>query len=149
MQKEWLIRTQQKQITGPLENSEVIKLIEEDLLSSDDELCTGNGFWIYIKEKDLLELFLYGDAEQVFNPVCEANSVLTEDKYTPLVVKRKKKKKSQVLNATPPKLSREPTEEELASFKSEAEEIFSYILDENLRTNYIQTYIDNRIKDLQ
>ncbi len=157
MEKNWLIRTEQKQITGPLGKNEIIKIVEEKLLGDEDEICPGNGFWIFIRESDLLCLYLYGDAIAPFNPISEAASIVTTEQYTPLVIKKKKKSKklkNQSESPCPesnsqPKISTSviilPTEE-IIKIRQEAEEIFSYILDENLRENYIQTYIKNRTK---
>lgn len=75
--KNWLIRTKNKQILGPATKDKVIELIEKGSLSQDDQIACGNGYWIWVREKDLLEKYLYGDLPQTFNPISEAQDVLT------------------------------------------------------------------------
>lgn len=81
-QKNWLIRTKNKQILGPATKEKVIELIEKGSLTSEDEITCGNGYWFWVREKDLLEKYLYGDLLQTFNPISEAQDVLTA-KTTP------------------------------------------------------------------
>lgn len=81
-QKNWLIRTKNKQILGPATKEKVIELIEKGSLTSEDEITCGNGYWFWLREKDLLEKYLYGDILQTFNPISEAQDVLTA-KTTP------------------------------------------------------------------
>ena len=76
MQKNWLIRTKQKQILGPVAQEKVVEFLKKGAISDEDELCSGNGFWFYVKEKDLLEQYLIGNETQPFNPVSEARTVL-------------------------------------------------------------------------
>ena len=54
---------------GPVTKEEVIEMIESGTLSNGDEISSGNGYWFWIKEKDLLEKYLYGTETQSFNPV--------------------------------------------------------------------------------
>ncbi len=75
--KNWLIRTKNKQILGPATKEKVIELIEKGSLTNDDEITCGNGYWVWVREKDLLEKYLYGDLPQTFNPISEAQDVLT------------------------------------------------------------------------
>lgn len=77
MVKNWLIRTQGKQILGPVSKEKVIEFFEKGSLNSEDELMMGNGFWFSIKEQELLEKHLFGGVPQSFNPVSEAPSVLS------------------------------------------------------------------------
>ncbi|HLE11058.1 MAG: hypothetical protein A2504_01830 [Bdellovibrionales bacterium RIFOXYD12_FULL_39_22] len=159
MEKNWLIRTRENQITGPLQKNEVIKLVTDGFLAEDDEVCAGNGLWIFIREKELLDLYLFGEMEPPFNPVSEAPSVVTPEQYTPLVVKKKKKikkPKDEDLLSPLQKEANGPSENskliinlpsaEILKMRKEADEIFAYILDENLRETYIETYIRNRTK---
>lgn len=81
-QKNWLIRTKNKQILGPATKEKVIELIEKGSLTSEDEITCGNGYWFWVRERDLLEKYLYGDLPQTFNPISEAQDVLTA-KTTP------------------------------------------------------------------
>jgi hypothetical protein len=81
-QKNWLIRTKNKQILGPATKEKVIELIEKGSLTVEDEITCGNGYWFWVREKDLLEKYLYGDLPQTFNPISEAQDVLTA-KTTP------------------------------------------------------------------
>lgn len=75
--KNWLIRTTQNQILGPVSKEKIIELIKSGKLEDDDEVASGNGYWFYIKEEDLVEKYLLGDVPQGFNPVYEVEPVLT------------------------------------------------------------------------
>ncbi len=81
-EKNWLIRTKNKQILGPATKQKVIDLIEKGSLTSEDEISCGNGYWFWIRERDLIDKYLYGDLPQSFNPITEAEDVLTA-KNTP------------------------------------------------------------------
>lgn len=81
-EKNWLIRTKNKQILGPATKQKVIELIEKGSLTPDDEVTCGNGYWFWIRERDLIDKYLYGDMPQEFNPISEAEDVLTA-KNTP------------------------------------------------------------------
>ncbi len=76
-EKNWLIRTPRKKILGPVSKQKIIQLIESGELSDEDEIASGNGHWFWIKEKDLVDKYIYGDTPQPFNPIGEAPSVLT------------------------------------------------------------------------
>lgn len=75
--KNWLIRTKNKKILGPVSRDKVVELIEKGSLTDNDEITSGNGYWFWIKEKALLDKYLYGDLTQTFNPISEAADVLT------------------------------------------------------------------------
>lgn len=76
-EKLWLIRTSKKQILGPVSREKVIELIEKGALVDKDEITRGNGYWFQLREKDLLDKYLYGDIVQEFNPISEAPDILT------------------------------------------------------------------------
>ena len=76
-EKNWLIRTKNKQILGPATKEKVIELIEKGSLTADDEITCGNGYWFWIREEDLIDKYLYGDIPQSFNPISEAQDVIT------------------------------------------------------------------------
>ncbi|MBC75359.1 MAG: hypothetical protein CME64_05020 [Halobacteriovoraceae bacterium] len=76
MEKNWLIRTKNNHILGPVSKSKVKELVENGSIKADDEICSGNGFWFYVREKELLNKYLLGAEPQPFNPVSEAESVL-------------------------------------------------------------------------
>lgn len=75
MEKQWLIRTRNKKLLGPVSKSKILELLEKGSLTGDDELCMGNGYWFWVREKNLVERYLYGPHDQPFNPVSEAASV--------------------------------------------------------------------------
>jgi hypothetical protein len=74
--KNWLIRTRVKQILGPVSKKKIIEFVEKGSLSLEDEITCGNGYWISVKERELLDKYLYGDIPMEFNPVSEAKPVL-------------------------------------------------------------------------
>lgn len=77
MEKNWLIRTKSNYILGPVSQAKVQELLESSTLKAEDEVCSGNGFWFYIREKELVKRFVYENEIQTFNPVSEAENVLT------------------------------------------------------------------------
>lgn len=79
MNKNWLIRTKNNHILGPLSKEKVRELYYSNSIKEEDEICSGNGYWFYIKEKSLVEKYLIGDQIQGYNIVSEADSVLTVD----------------------------------------------------------------------
>jgi hypothetical protein len=70
--KNWIIRTKTNYILGPVSREKLIELIHSGSLTDEDELCSGNGFWFYFREKDLLDHYLLNGHKQGFNPVSEA-----------------------------------------------------------------------------
>ncbi|MBD65747.1 MAG: hypothetical protein CME62_11105 [Halobacteriovoraceae bacterium] len=76
MNKEWLIRTKNNHILGPVSKQKVKQLISNGSIKGDDEVCSGNGYWIYIKEQDLVAKYIFGEEKQNFNPVQEMEPVL-------------------------------------------------------------------------
>jgi len=80
MDKNWLIRTKSNHILGPITKDKLIELFNNESLKADDEICSGNGFWFFIREEDMVKKYLLGDERQTFNPISEAKNVLTTDK---------------------------------------------------------------------
>lgn len=76
MERNWLIRTTQNQILGPISKAKVLEFLQKGALGPNDEVCSGNGYWFYIKEKELVDKYLHGDVPQGYNPISEAISVL-------------------------------------------------------------------------
>lgn len=76
MEKTWLIRTKNNHILGPVTKDKVRELIEKGSIKGEDEVCAGNGYWFYVREKDLINKYIKGDIPQGFNPVSEADTVL-------------------------------------------------------------------------
>lgn len=77
-ENKWLIRTRSMQILGPVRLSKVVELIEKGSLREEDELSSANGFWFCLKERDLVQRYIYNGEDQPFNPISEAPSVLTK-----------------------------------------------------------------------
>lgn len=76
MDRNWLIRTSQNQILGPVAKAKLLEFIQKGALGLTDEVASGNGYWFSLKEKDLVEKYLYGDVPQGYNPISESKSVL-------------------------------------------------------------------------
>ena len=72
MEKNWLIRTQTHKILGPVSKAKILELVQKRSLADEDEVCPGNGHWFFIREKELVEQYLFGDLPSRFNPVSEA-----------------------------------------------------------------------------
>ena len=77
MGKNWLIRTKSNHILGPISKEKVLELYKNGSIKPDDEVCCGNGYWIFIRESTLVDKYLLGNSPQSFNPVSEAKDVLT------------------------------------------------------------------------
>ena len=77
MDKNWLIRTKSNHILGPVSKEKVLELYQNGSIKPDDEVCSGNGYWFYIREEDMVSRFLTGNEAQTFNPISEAKDVLT------------------------------------------------------------------------
>jgi hypothetical protein len=72
MDKNWLIRTKSNHILGPVSKEKVLELYHNGSILPDDEICSGNGYWFFIREQELVEKYLLGAENQGFNPLSEA-----------------------------------------------------------------------------
>ncbi|MCM2351148.1 MAG: hypothetical protein NDI69_14100 [Bacteriovoracaceae bacterium] len=77
MDKNWLIRTKSNHILGPVSKEKVLELYNNGSIKPDDEVCSGNGYWFFIREDDMVSRFLTGNEVQTFNPISEAKDVIT------------------------------------------------------------------------
>lgn len=77
MERNWLIRTSQNQILGPVAKQKLLEFIQKGALGMMDEVTSGNGYWFSLKEKELVEKYLHGDLPQGYNPISESRSVLS------------------------------------------------------------------------
>ena len=111
MEKNWLLRTQNKQILGPISRAKLIELVEKGSLSPEDEVCVGCGFWFYVKEKDNIQKYLYDAVVPDFNPISEAPSVLTGDGESVSDVESDSQTAVLNLNDLQGQLSQKPTED--------------------------------------
>lgn len=78
MERNWLIRTTQNQVLGPVTKQKILEFIQKGALGLSDEVCSGNGYWFHLREKDLVEKYLHGDVPQGYNPISESKSVLSK-----------------------------------------------------------------------
>lgn len=78
MEKNWLIRTKSCHILGPVSREKVVELYQNGSIKPEDEICSGNGFWIWLREKDMVDRYLMGNEKQSFNPISEAPDVCGE-----------------------------------------------------------------------
>ena len=78
MERNWLIRTSQNQILGPVAKQKLLEFIQKGALGMMDEVTSGNGYWFSLKEKELVEKYLHGDLPQGYNPISESRSVLAK-----------------------------------------------------------------------
>ncbi len=77
MSKNWLIRTKSNHILGPISKEKALELLQNGSIKPDDEVCSGNGFWFFIREDEMVSRFLLGREIQTFNPISEAKDILT------------------------------------------------------------------------
>ncbi len=80
MPKNWLIRTKSNHILGPVSKEKIIELYQNGSIRPEDEICSGNGYWFFMREKELVESYILGSNRQSFNPISEAQDVLTADR---------------------------------------------------------------------
>lgn len=80
MVKNWLIRTKSNHILGPVSKEKIIELYQNGSIRPEDEVCSGNGYWFFMREKELVESYILGTKKQSFNPISEARDVLTADR---------------------------------------------------------------------
>lgn len=85
MDKNWLIRTKSNHILGPISKEKVLELYQNGSIKPDDEVASGNGFWFFVREDDMVQKYLIGNAVQGFNPISEAKDVLTGQGLGPSV----------------------------------------------------------------
>ena len=78
MDRNWLIRTAQNQILGPVAKQKLLEFVQKGALGMMDEVSSGNGYWFSLKEKELVEKYLHGDLPQGYNPISESRSVLSK-----------------------------------------------------------------------
>lgn len=83
MDKNWLIRTKSNHILGPVSKEKVVELYQNGSIKPDDEVCTGNGYWFFIREEDLVKRYIIGSEAQGFNPISEAKDVLVKKNNVP------------------------------------------------------------------
>lgn len=76
MERNWLIRTSQNQLLGPVAKQKLLEFIEKGALGLTDEITSGNGYWFSLREKELVDKYIYGDIPQGYNPISESKSVL-------------------------------------------------------------------------
>lgn len=76
MNKNWLIRTTQNKILGPISKEKLIEFIEKGSLTQSDEVTSGNGYWFYLHEQVLVDRYIVGNEVQGFNPISEGKTVL-------------------------------------------------------------------------
>lgn len=86
MVKNWLLRLKSKDILGPVSKNKVIELYKNGSIKPEDELCSGNGYWFYVKEKDLVNRYLMGDEIQSFNVISEAVDVLRKEGHVTSII---------------------------------------------------------------
>jgi hypothetical protein len=72
---QWLIRTHDFQIMGPISREKLIELYKNGSLHEKDEICPGNGHWFFINEKNYVDQYLLNENVMSFNPMGEAESV--------------------------------------------------------------------------
>ena len=83
MTKDWLIRTKNNHILGPVTKEKIKQLISNGSIKGDDEVCSGNGYWIFVREQDLIARFIFGDEPQGFNPVQEIDPIISLNRSQP------------------------------------------------------------------
>jgi hypothetical protein len=78
--KNWLIRTKSNHLLGPISRDKLLELIQAGTIRPEDEVCSANGFWIYVRETELVRRHVFEQVPQTFNPITEAKTVLKNKK---------------------------------------------------------------------
>ncbi len=81
MNKNWLIRTKNNHILGPVSIGKIKTLLENNSLNLEDELCSGNGYWFSVKEDELVQKYINDETPQSYNPVSEAQTNLARSSH--------------------------------------------------------------------
>lgn len=79
LEKTWLIRTKNHHLLGPVSQKKIQELISNNSIKGEDEVCSGNGYWFFIREQELVAKYIFGNEKQDFNPVQESEPVLTAE----------------------------------------------------------------------
>jgi hypothetical protein len=69
MERLWLIRTRHNKILGPVALKKIAELLGKGSLGPYDEIASGNGYWIRVRESELIQRYIQRGEEQVFNPL--------------------------------------------------------------------------------
>lgn len=91
IEKNWLIRTFDKKILGPVTRDKLLRLLRDNKLSESDEVCPGNHFWVYVKEKKIISELLNAPEIIGFNENIKDNEINIDDSEKDLDLKEKKK----------------------------------------------------------
>ena len=67
----WLIRTYSNHLLGPVSKGKLRELMASKSLGPKDEVCSGNGYWFSLNERDLVAKFIEGEETASFNPLSE------------------------------------------------------------------------------
>lgn len=78
VKKNWLIRTKDQSILGPISKEKLEQLIKNNSLALNDEVCSGNGHWFSISEADLVKRYVFDGVKQGFNPILDTKSIYNE-----------------------------------------------------------------------
>jgi hypothetical protein len=85
----WLIRKKSHEnshfILGPIDRVKLLELVRSGQVKGEDEICQGNGYWFFVRERDLFEKYVINQIPQSFNPISEAPTVLSRVESLELV----------------------------------------------------------------
>ncbi len=151
MMRKWLIRTNSNQVFGPVSKEKILEFYHDQTIGLEDEICSGNGFWFYLREEELKNRFLLGDEEQPFNPISEAKDVLQDGDLESQIGDRRSKDPDSELSATedaeevqlpsqedlefPEGGSDEDEEEDITLMKNLSSELLNLKSDQDLNNN--------------
>lgn len=76
---QWLIRTHKNELFGPVSKDEVIAQIRAGKLSSQDEICLANQYWIYLDERSEVAKFLGVNLPELSGPILGDGTQETEE----------------------------------------------------------------------
>jgi len=131
----WLIRTKNNHLLGPVSKEKMCKLYLDGHVKPDDEICSGNGYWFFVRETELINKYLLGNIKQA----CDPYTLIKQDPQTLITSietsgepNSQEEDKEEALQTTEDGLVL-PSEEDLAypDMESELEEIHLEVEEDN------------------
>ncbi len=139
MNKNWLIRTRTNHILGPVSRDKVIELLKKNSLQMEDELTSGDGFWFYIREQELIDKYIYGDEVQPFHPM---SSLLDSEVFdSPEEEQKSEEKQTEFINVSELRKSKKPSYPEVqeSTDVQKLEDVMAMkesVIDESLKNDF-------------
>lgn len=89
--EQWLVRTAENVIAGPYDKQQVLQLIRQGRLGSQDEVCRANSYWVFLHEheevlrhmgREAVQLLLEGSGEDATQTQTQTEPGLEREEET-------------------------------------------------------------------